>query len=316
MIWAEGCGVKMRLYEITTALILSSLALWFVQPIMPESWRSWAKFAFKIAFGALVFAVLGIYFVLKGESPVDTANRYVFCPLFPKSQVCQADIVAPPLPPPPNNSDDESFQVSKLENTIESYRAYVYAFPGGKHSNEAFAQINKLLQLQQKAQPLPEDKVALPAQPTPEVNAPPPAPPPRIIEAPPPPPTKPKIPSVRHVAIANKCSGGTQICDPMFEVDIRANSKISVDFSSGRPCSSIRLHFYLDGELVATSSWLGWPDATRNGATLPMSINGLDLGAIDEGTYKLAAQGEGRLGGCNKGELGFWSGDLTVHTYR
>jgi hypothetical protein len=66
-------------------------------------------------------------------------------------------------------------------------------------------------------------------------------------------------------------------------------------------CSDVRIHFQVDGIELALSPFLapGVPSATYL------------LGPVALGAHVLGLQAEGRLGGCNIGNLGSWAGTAT-----
>src|SRR5437879_5765985 len=58
-----------------------------------------------------------------------------------------------------------------------------------------------------------------------------------------------------------------------YETSVITGSRLHIQYFVGsRHCSSIRLHIYLDGKLIRTTGFLGWP-----------SKEGLSFGPLDTG---------------------------------
>src|SRR6266446_8013605 len=91
-----------------------------------------------------------------------------------------------------------------------------------------------------------------------------------------------------------------------YETSVKTGSDLQVQyFVSPGHCSSIRLNIYLDGKLVRTTAFLGWP--SEEGPKFgPLDTGPLDLGPVSPGTHALGLEAEGRLGGCNQGEKSPW----------
>jgi hypothetical protein len=77
----------------------------------------------------------------------------------------------------------------------------------------------------------------------------------------------------------------------------------------GSHCSDVRVIFYLDGQEIYTSEWLGYE--SRNPA-LPLITDLVAVEHVALGTHQLTVQGEGRYGGCNYGNLFAWDGTLLI----
>jgi hypothetical protein len=78
-------------------------------------------------------------------------------------------------------------------------------------------------------------------------------------------------------------------------------------------CSDVRLHIFVDGNLIRVTDFYG--PITGNTST-----GWLDLGAVSTGSHTLTLRPEGRAtgqpGDCNSGTLGGWAGPLQVQTNR
>jgi len=106
----------------------------------------------------------------------------------------------------------------------------------------------------------------------------------------------------------------------LYETPVITGARLHIQYFVGsRHCSSIRLHIYLDGKLIRTTSFLGWP--SREGLSFgPLDTGLMDLGPLSPGKYVLGLEAEGQLGGCNEGPWspwgfsGGWAGRLKVIT--
>ena len=110
------------------------------------------------------------------------------------------------------------------------------------------------------------------------------------------------------------CTSTGQLCEPLFSVSVTTDGdRLKAQyFVPANHCSSVRVHVYLDGNLVQTSRWLGWYTATGSFANLPLDSGMLHLGAVSSGVHLVSLQGEGQKGGCNGGSLGRWTGRLKI----
>lgn len=68
------------LREMLPWLGLTAIALLFVEAKVDRNWSALRKLVFRVSVGALFFVLLGIYWLMTGESPVETAYRRVLCP--------------------------------------------------------------------------------------------------------------------------------------------------------------------------------------------------------------------------------------------
>ena len=100
------------------------------------------------------------------------------------------------------------------------------------------------------------------------------------------------------------CSGGGQLCNNVANVPITTNGLLQAQFVSSSPvaCSSIIIHFLVDGKAVAV-----------NGAVAPGGSSGVfNLGPVSAGAHTVGLQAEGVLGGCNTGLLLSWAGTAQI----
>lgn len=109
----------------------------------------------------------------------------------------------------------------------------------------------------------------------------------------------------------------TQFCQKPFEVTVNTTGVLRaqylikiVDIPLGPHCSSIRVHFHVDGVRKYTSPFLGWPGAPAPFDTLPLQTPEINLGPVSQGRHKLAIYAEGQVSGCNPGWLASWGGDI------
>ena len=79
----------------------------------------------------------------------------------------------------------------------------------------------------------------------------------------------------------------------------------------GKHCSDVRMHFLWDGQEVAVSDWLGYPERSP---ALPLKSSLYLLTAQHSGQHILTLQPEGRSGGCNSGNLYAWDGTLLIYS--
>ena len=109
--------------------------------------------------------------------------------------------------------------------------------------------------------------------------------------------------------------GELELCNAIYTRRIMAHSTLKVEIAPGADnCSSGRYHIYLDGVEAWVSPYLGWPSATGTDATLPMTTGERDFSPVKSGTHDLGIQPEGRISGCNNGEVFQWEAVLTVVT--
>ena len=115
--------------------------------------------------------------------------------------------------------------------------------------------------------------------------------------------------------------GDPQTCDKPFLLEVETGSLLQIQYyvagspeavgCSGRHCSSVRVHIYVDGAFMQTTDWLGWPGGP---STLSLDTGLLDVSPVSPGTHELSLKAEGQVGGCNGGRLISWGGKLIVYT--
>ncbi|HSQ80800.1 MAG TPA: hypothetical protein VLU54_06635 [Casimicrobiaceae bacterium] len=100
------------------------------------------------------------------------------------------------------------------------------------------------------------------------------------------------------------CSGGGQLCNNVATVPVATNGLLQAQFVSSSPvaCSSIAIHFLVDGTQVAVTGFVA-PGA---------SSGFFNLGPVSPGTHTVGLRAEGEVGGCNVGVLGSWAGTVQI----
>jgi hypothetical protein len=119
--------------------------------------------------------------------------------------------------------------------------------------------------------------------------------------------------AVQSIAIPTVvCRSTGELCDPPYSVLIAVDGAVDVNFRvPSNYCSSVRIHFLIDGTEVAVSSFLGWLGATDQFADLPLETGFITLPTVP-GTHVLGIQAEGQPSGCNVGTLGEWAGAIDL----
>ena len=111
------------------------------------------------------------------------------------------------------------------------------------------------------------------------------------------------------------CTSTGELCEPPFDVPVQTGSVLQAQYTvRATHCASVRVHFLVDGALVASSGFLGWPGAPLPFSALPLDTGLVDLGPVAPGAHVLGVQAEGQVGGCNSGNLTDWGGSLRVLT--
>jgi hypothetical protein len=101
-------------------------------------------------------------------------------------------------------------------------------------------------------------------------------------------------------------SDGTgQLSSGMYTIVVRTTGLLQVNYSAPREhCSSLRMHFLVDG----------LPKATSDVVAPGRSSGYVELGPVEAGEHQLSLQAEGVPGGCNAGFLTSWGGSAMVYT--
>lgn len=118
-------------------------------------------------------------------------------------------------------------------------------------------------------------------------------------------PTPTVTPIVRNFTVT--CDNSGQLCSPIFftSVTVEAPSLLEVQYTAASThCASVRIHFWLNGDKIYTSDFLGWSGVD----SLPRATGFVKLGLVPAGKHSLGLQGEGQVGGCNNGDVGSWGG--------
>ena len=117
---------------------------------------------------------------------------------------------------------------------------------------------------------------------------------------------------VTDYPVAVACTSTGQLCAPPYSVTVNTIGTLKVQyFVHPGHCSSVRVHFLLDGPLVVTSPFLGYIGDPLN---QPMQTIEYDLGPVSPGSHKVEIQAEGQPGGCNSGGVATWGGTLRITT--
>ena len=98
-------------------------------------------------------------------------------------------------------------------------------------------------------------------------------------------------------------STGTQLSGPVFAVSVATTGTLQVRYNaSPGHCSDVRAHIQVDG---VERGLTGFLSAGQSSAFV-------DVGPVSPGTHVVALQGEGRISGCNIGQLVAWGGTMDV----
>jgi hypothetical protein len=119
-------------------------------------------------------------------------------------------------------------------------------------------------------------------------------------------------PTVTSTSFAVSCSPLAQDCtSPVYTQTVTTGGPLNVkyDVAPGH-CSSLRAKLYVDGNLVYTSGYLGWPGAPTPFSALPLSTGPISLGPVAAGTHTVGITAEGQVSGCNAGFIATWGGTL------
>lgn len=107
------------------------------------------------------------------------------------------------------------------------------------------------------------------------------------------------------------CTTQGQLCSPEISIPVEVPRRARLyaeHFVPSQQCSSLRLHVFVDGQLVATTQFLGY----NADPSLPKVTGPIDLGILEPGNHTISFQGEGIVGGCNTGNLIAWGGDFLL----
>ena len=98
-------------------------------------------------------------------------------------------------------------------------------------------------------------------------------------------------------------TSGTQLSNVVYTINVVTTGVLLVEYTAAAThCSDVRMHFLIDGVERALSGFL----------TPGASSGSFDVGPVTPGAHTVALQAEGRVGGCNTGQLSGWGGTSTI----
>jgi hypothetical protein len=105
--------------------------------------------------------------------------------------------------------------------------------------------------------------------------------------------------------IAVHSDGDGELSTGIYTINVTTTGTLKVNYAAPREhCSSLRMHFLLDGQQKAVS-----------GEIAPGQRTGfVDLGPVSPGNHVVGLQAEGIPGGCNTGRTLAWEGSAEVWT--
>lgn len=100
-------------------------------------------------------------------------------------------------------------------------------------------------------------------------------------------------------------TSGTQLSNVVYSINVVTDGLLRVEYTAAAThCSDVRMHFEVDGVERAVSAFL-----------VPGVSSGFfDVGPVTPGAHVIALRAEGRVGGCNSGQLVGWGGTAQVTT--
>ena len=106
-----------------------------------------------------------------------------------------------------------------------------------------------------------------------------------------------------HGPFALTSTSGTQLSNVVYTVNVNTLGVLQVEYTTlGTHCSDVRMHFLVDGVERALSNFI--PAGTSTGF--------FNVGPVTPGAHTVALQAEGRVGGCNTGQLSGWGGTTSI----
>lgn len=103
-----------------------------------------------------------------------------------------------------------------------------------------------------------------------------------------------------------ECTSNGQLCKPRREeqIEVKEDGILYAEYivPPGH-CSTVIIYFYVDNKLKGREEY-----QIDNYKSVKK-----DLGFITKGTHTLALEAKGVTGGCNKGELNSWGGEVNIH---
>jgi hypothetical protein len=104
---------------------------------------------------------------------------------------------------------------------------------------------------------------------------------------------------------AVRSTGSGELSTGIYSIVVDTSGVLEVGYLAPRShCSSLRMHFLLDGVQKAVSDEVAPGHATGY----------VNLGPVEPGQHLVALQAEGIEGGCNVGYVSSWGGSATVWT--
>ena len=98
-------------------------------------------------------------------------------------------------------------------------------------------------------------------------------------------------------------TGGTQLSNVVYTVNIQTLGVLQVEYrAAATHCSDVRMHFLVDGAELALSGFV----------TPGASTGFFNVGPVSPGAHTVSLQAEGRVGGCNTGQLAGWGGTTSI----
>jgi hypothetical protein len=100
-------------------------------------------------------------------------------------------------------------------------------------------------------------------------------------------------------------NSGTQLSNQIYSVNVSTTGPLLVQYNaSAGHCSDVRARILVDGVERGVTAFLS-----------PGQSSGfVDVGPVSPGAHGVALQGEGRVSGCNAGQLVGWAGTMDVTT--
>ena len=98
-------------------------------------------------------------------------------------------------------------------------------------------------------------------------------------------------------------TSGTQLSNVVYTVNVNTLGVLQVEYTTlATHCSDVQMHFLVDGVERALSAFI--PASTSTGF--------FNVGPVTPGAHTVTLQAEGRVGGCNTGQLTGWGGTTSI----
>jgi hypothetical protein len=119
--------------------------------------------------------------------------------------------------------------------------------------------------------------------------------------------------AVQYIGVSGCAHDATpQFCEVAYSIPVGTAALLEVQYTvPSNHCSSVRVHYFLDGTRVYSSLFLGWVGGPVLGGLTTGFIN---LGPVAPGGHLVEVRAEGQVGGCNNGWLASWGGELRLRT--